>query len=265
MDVTPYQGLGQFGPEYRFLFENDPHAPGSVDRVLLSRMVRLCPQTAEFLYTGYTPTTTGYRRGARPRLEEIVRAATAGVASDEERVQAILAHCAERAAGAPQLPDDLRLGGTEEAILQRGTDWCTDAARAACALLQVAAIPARLVYLANVDRPYSGHAIVEAWRGERWGAADAVIGVVYRHEDGAPATTWELMQRPDLVQAHRRPGASYSTPEQFRMAALANYFVGEAERYDYTESGINDYYRDVLEQALEGWPDGLRWLHGEEA
>lgn len=53
-------------------------------------------------------------------------------------------------------------------------------------------------------------------------------------------------------------------PGQFRSAALVNYAVGEAHRYDYTTSTINDYLRPVLDEPLKGWPGGLRWLHGED-
>ncbi|MBE3576189.1 MAG: hypothetical protein IMX00_00585 [Limnochordales bacterium] len=41
--------------------------------------------------------------------------------------------------------------------------------------------------------------------------------------------------------------------------------VWEREKYNYDPSGLNPYYRSILEMAERGWPAGLRWLHGEDA
>ena len=160
----------------------------------------------------------------------------------------------------------MRFGGSEEEIVHRGSAWCTDLARVAVALAQALGLPARLVYLADTAQSYSGHAIVEVHRRGRWGAADPVTAVVYRHPDGAPASTWELMRDAHLVLAHRRPDGSAPTsdPGLFRAAAIAEYDAAATPPAVYIVSGLNPYYRAALEQAEAGWPGGLRWLHGEE-
>ena len=66
MDISRHQGIDQFGKAYRITLENDPHASGSVDRVLAETMVRLCTETADYLYKGYSLTCTRYERGTRP-------------------------------------------------------------------------------------------------------------------------------------------------------------------------------------------------------
>lgn len=205
-----------------------------------------------------------YRPGDRPALERIVAGFAARRA--EAVVEATAHFCAGLAESAPGSMDALQLGGSEEAIIARGSDWCTDIARVACALCQVAALPARLVYLADTAHAYSGHAVVEVYRAGRWGAVDPTTDVVYRRPDGAPASTWELRRDPALLLAHRRGDRTpCTTPDQFRAAAIANYSIWERERYDYTVSGLNPYYRAILEQASRDWPGGLRWLHGEAA
>lgn len=69
----------------------------------------------------------------------------------------------------------------------------------------------------------------------------------------------------ELVRAHNRGHVTpYTYPDQFRFAAIVNYFVWEADRYDYAVSGVNDYYASILAMARKGWPGGLRWLHGED-
>ena len=264
-ELARYIGEDQFGPAYRVMLAGDAHVPGSVDRVLVQRMIRLGTATADYLYASYTPTTLRYRHGSRPGLECRLGAATAGATAPEELVDGIARWCAAIAQAADSLSlDDLRLGGTEEAIVRRGTDWCTDLARVGCVLCQVAGLPARLVYLFNTTAAYSGHAIVEVLRRGHWGGVDVVHGVVYRHEDGMPASTWELQRAPHLVAAHRRLHGGCSSAAQFRGAAIVNYLVWEADQYDFTVSALNAYTRSILEQSVRGWPGGLRWLRCED-
>ena len=264
-EIANYAGEEQFGPAYAIMLAGDAHAPGSVDRVLSQRMIRLGPATADYLYTSYTPTTLRYRRGSRPELERFLGAATAGATAPDEMIDGIARWCAVIAEAADDLSlDDLRLGGTEEAIVKRGTDWCTDLSRVGCVLCQVAGMPARLVYLFNTTAAYSGHVIVEVLRQGSWGCVDVVNGVVYRHQDGRPASTCELKLAPHLIAAHRRLHGGYGSPAQFLGAAIVNYFVWEADRYDFTVSALNAYIRSILEQSARGWPGGLRWLHGED-
>ncbi|MCY3782804.1 MAG: hypothetical protein OXG79_03350 [Chloroflexi bacterium] len=265
-EIAKHVGEGQFGPAYRVMLAGDAHAAGSVDRVLSQRMIRLHAATADYLYGSYTPTTSRYRPGSRPELERFLRAATDGATDPEQIVDGIVRWCADIAEAADDLGlDDFLLGGHEEAIVERGTDWCTDLSRVGCVLCQVAGLPARLVCLFNTSAAYSGHVIVEVLRHGRWGCVDVVNGVVYRHGDGAPASAWELKRAPDLIAAHRRLHGGYSSPAQFLGAAIVNYFVWEADRYDFTVSGLNPYTRSILEQSMRGWPGGLRWLHGEDA
>jgi hypothetical protein len=261
-DRTSLIGIGAFGPAYQRMTENDAHAPGSVDCALIDGMVRLCDETVEHLYGDFTPTDMDYAPGSRPELEQHAAAACPDRSSDEARLGGIVQFCTGMGERAPGGLDAMRVGGTEEQIIERGSDWCTDVARVGCAMCQVAGLPARMAYLANTGAAYSGHAIIEIFRNGTWGAACPTTGVVYRHPDGQPATTWELMNDAALVESHSGP---YAAPEQFRAAAVANYFVWDAARYDYTVSAPNDYYRSILEHAAQGWPNGLRWLHGEDA
>ncbi|MCL4544103.1 MAG: transglutaminase domain-containing protein [Chloroflexi bacterium] len=252
-----------FSPAYARLYANDSHAPGSVDRVLLEAMTLLCAATAPLLYAPQAPTTGHYRPGERPELERIVE--DFADPSPEGIVGAVARYCAGLSEHGPAGLDALRLGGTEEEIIARGSDWCTDVARVACALCQVAGVPARLVYLADTAHAYSGHAIIEAQHAGQWGALDPTTNVVYRCPDGTPASTWRLQHDPALLVAHQRGEATpCSTPTQFRAAAIAEYSIADRDRYDFTTSRLNAYYRAILEQASRGWPGGLRWLHGED-
>jgi len=264
-DVSAYRGIGQFGKAYKVMLENDAHAPGSVDRLLVEEMIRLCTETAEYLYSRYTPISVYYKKGMRPVLEEYVEAVTTGSNSSEEFVQAITLFTSGLQVKAPADLDSVQVGGIEEDIIARGSDWCTDVARVGCALNQVAGFPGRMVSLFNTDEAYSGHVIIEAYRGGAWGAIGPLTNVVYYHPDGKPASAWDLMTNPVIIEYHcKNKTTPYTTVGQFRGVAISNYFVWKWEEYDYTVSGINQYYRSVLEMEEQGWPGGLRWIHGEE-
>lgn len=265
VDLSLYRGIAQFGRAYQMMLQEDSHALGSVVRVLMDRMIRLCSDTATRLYTDFTPLESLYLKGTRPELERCAEEGTTGCSSLEERIEGIVTFT--RGLGRLVSNDlvDMVLGGTEEEITARGSDWCTDVARVGCILFQVLGLPARLVNLFDTSQAYSGHVIVEVHRNGAWGAVDTSTAVVYRLPDGWPASTWRLMNQPALVDAHRRGRETlYTTPGQFRAAALSNYFVWESDKYIYKTSGLNDYYRSILEMSDRGWPGGLRWLHGED-
>ena len=157
IDFSFYQGIGQFDRAYQIMLENDTHAPGSVDRALAAPMIRLCPQTAAYLYGEYTSTQVRYQRGSRPELECYVEEAMAECGSDEERVEKIARFCSDLGKSVSDELDEMRFGGTEEETIHRGSDGCTDLARVGCALCQVAGFPARLIMIYDTDMAYSGH------------------------------------------------------------------------------------------------------------
>ena len=242
MNLKSFQGTGAFGP-HQAMWQNDTHSPGSVDRVLADNMIRLCPETADYLYTIHAG-GGAICRPAGPMLEEKLQSIRALDATGRSAVRAIAQFSQSLGDRVERILMKLRFGGTERRIID-GSDWCTDVGRVACALCQVAGLPARLVYLFDPVMAYSGHVIVEVFSHGRWGAVDPIGGIVYAAADGAPASAWELKS-------------------QFGLIGIANYFVWEQHRYSFTESGINDYYRSILSLSDRGWPGGVRWLHGEE-
>ena len=264
-DVGRFRGIGQFGLAYKVMLENDSHAPGSVDRVLFEEMVRLCSETADYLYTDYTPLKILYRKGRRSELELYLRTITAESSSDEEIIERIALFTSRLQENVEDDLDKMQIGGIEEEIIERGSDWCTDLARVGCVLCQVAGFPSRLVILADTEKAYGGHVIIEVYRAGFWGAVDTTTDVVYRRPGDKPASTWELMNDPQLIERHWRDESTlYTKAGRFRAAALTNYFVWRRKDYDYTVSGVNDYYRSILEMANKGWPGGQRWLHDED-
>jgi transglutaminase superfamily protein len=92
-------------------------------------------------------------------------------------------------------------------ILEHG-GFCGNKSRLLVTLLSLRGIPARLVYLYNEEgfrRPDVGHAYVTAFvevrLGDRWAAADPLLGVLFRDAAGLPATAADLAADPGLVRA----------------------------------------------------------------
>jgi hypothetical protein len=265
VNISQYQGINQFGPAYKIMLENDTHATGSIDRVLLERMIRLCPETMNYLYSEYTPTVIAHRKETRPVLEQYVEMIDGSRTGDEERIEAVVQFTCGLQPETDTSIDSMLFGGTEEEIIVRGSDWCTDVARVGCALCQVMNIPSRMVYLADREKPYHGHAIIEVFRSDAWDAVDCVTNVIYRHPNGKPASTWELMHNSRLIENHCRDRSTYYTNSgQFQCAAISNYFVWQQKDYNYSVSKVNEYKRSVLELSDKGWPSGLRWIHNED-
>ncbi|MEW6358969.1 MAG: hypothetical protein AB1696_21735 [Planctomycetota bacterium] len=264
-DLSRFRGAGAFGGAYEFMLEHDAHAPGSVDCELTRGMIRLCPETVGYLYGPFTPLHAPYIRGTRQKLESVLSGLARKGGGTENILTSIVEFTRRLGDRAEQDLQKMRIGGTEEEIIERGSDWCTDVARVACVLCQIAGFPCRIANLFDLHRAYSGHVIVEAHRAGSWGALDSSTGVVYLKAGGQPASVWDLMNDAELVRTHGSdPRAFYTTVDQFRAAGLANYFSWEQGRYQYPVSGLNDYYVSILEMSNKGWPGGLRWLHGED-
>jgi len=255
-------GPGSLPIAYRRMLQRDVHAPDSVDRVLISRMVRLTEASAGFLYRDYTPTHAIYEPGSRPEVEAAVRRARkipsleSHVASLES-LRLVTNYLSGTASGADDVPlQDLVFGGTEERIIARPTDWCTDLARAACVMLHVAGAAARIVCLFDTAQAYSGHQVIEAYVEGSWVCADPVHGFVHERSDGTPASALDVMRE--------RRASPDNRNALFRAVFLVNYNPMMASTCDFTESRVNAYYLSILTQSSAGWPGGLRWLHGED-
>lgn len=264
MSLDQYIGIGAFGPAYQAMLEQDSHAPGSVDRVLASRMVRLNRETVTYLYTSFTPMSVLYEKGTRVELESVLQTICSQFSDPESTLTAVVEYTRSLGGRAEEDITKMVLGGTEEEIIRRGSDWCTDVARVACVLCQIAGFPSRLVNLFDLSHAYCGHVIIEVFRAGKWGALDSSTGIVYRRLDGEPASVWELMEDTSIIEHHRQdPRAFYTSVEQFLSAGITNYFCWDQAHYDYTTSGMNEYGLSILGMGSKGWPGGLRWLHGE--
>lgn len=220
---------------------------GTVDGQLHEEVVLLCPETADFLYSGFTPTEVDYRQGSRPVLEAKVREVTAGCTTERQKVLALLRNVRDLY----QQPGDESLssvlGGTEEQLLDARPRWCELQSRLLVALCQVAGFPAR-----RVGHFIGGHAVSEIYFEDRWAYID-IRGIYFLKPDGKFASTWDIWTHPewielqdDEVKADRvrdgdpRLADIYrweSTLKRFfhpnEVTAIMNYNISQAAKYNY--------------------------------
>ena len=242
------KGLGVFGKQYEIMYKNDIHADGSVDRVLGEQMIKLDDDSAGYLYSSYTDLSTRYKIGTRVFLENIVDSLKSR--KPDKTVENVISYCRNIVNNCDTDTKSLIFGGTEEEIIKRGTYWCTDMARVACIMFQIAGLPSRIVITANTKFAYSGHVVTEVYYNNKWGVADPTSGKIFRDADGFSVSAWQIH--------------STSLDEQYESVAISNYYVDEAESYSYETSRVNDYYRGILKHSAEQWTGGIRWIYGED-
>ncbi len=136
-NIKKYKGIHIFGKAYKRMFENLFNEINSIDRILLEEMVLLSPQTEKFLYTEYTPTKSFYIKGIRPKLERYLEEIN-DKSPGENIIRKITSFVNKIKERAIQDLDKIIVGGLEEEIIERGSDFCNEISRVACALFQVA-------------------------------------------------------------------------------------------------------------------------------
>lgn len=265
------KGIGSFGKQYEIMYKNDVQAEGSVVRTLFEQMIKLDDISVEYLYNSYTDLGNRYKSGSRVLFENIVDAIKGQ--TDSETVDNIILYCRNIVENCDTDTDNMVFGGTEEEIVERGTYWCTDIARVACVMFQVAGFPSRMITTANTKFAYCGHELAEVYYNGKWGVTDPTSGVVVRHQDGTPASAWEIHNDCNVAnkifyqqspESEKESYFLYSPGEQYESVGISNYYVDEKENYDYTTSMVNDYCKEILKHSDEQWAGGIRWIHGED-
>lgn len=77
------------------------------------------------------------------------------------------------------LIDKMYFGGSEKEILLRGNDWCFDLARLSLVILESMGIPSRFVFVANREKAYFGHTLLECFYEKHYGLVNPTYGYVF--------------------------------------------------------------------------------------
>jgi len=232
------------------------YRPGTVDHAIFDQAIVLHAETADYVYSEFTPLHQPYARGSRAFLEKVVDTVTAGLTSQRDKALALLDWCRDipiiysRSAG----PFGEGSGepfhcGTEEEVIHKGSSMCNEVARVLGVLAQIAGMPSRYVghmFLIDYDDPHSGtgHGVNEIYVDGKWCYFD-IRGRYFLKADGAFASAWDLLQDPglterqtDQVLSHRFARMSHEGIRKYyeppSMTMIANYLAADHAKYDYS-------------------------------
>lgn len=162
-----------------------------IDRDQAHAMLRLCEPTESVLYgPDWSPHRIRYTRGSRPQLEAIARQWD-GLAP-QARLQAALDWTYTHVQHPHlygQTPPDRAL--SEEGLIDSGVGWCNEQHRVFLALMQVAEIPGRIVFLFHGEKPV-GHAASDVLIDGRWVFVDVTFRVTVPLADGRLAEVRQI-------------------------------------------------------------------------
>ena len=147
--------------------------------------------------------------------------------------------------------EEMKFGGTEKEIIERGTDWCADLARVGAVLLACNNIPARIVHLVNPLKAYNGHVVVEAFYEDKYGVCDFVYG--YCFYENQPLDAYELMNNREYLMAYPK---SYS--EMYSAISINEYNPMDLNN-NYAVSSPNQYYLTLINSNHQD-----KWIMGED-
>jgi len=220
-----------------------------VDFQLRNNCSLLCPQTADFLYSQFTPETACYKRGSRPVLEKIVKRLIRNLKTERERALILMRFCRDLYKKYPDRNNhdaDYIFGGTEEQLIEKGEELCECLGRLFVALCEIAGIPAR--YVIHIS---GGHIVAEAYVESKWAYIDPRCGVYFLKPDGQFASTWDIWNDPNIIyQQSATVKADISerwtweerawkckniffAPQE--ITGLANYSLNDSSRYKYSQ------------------------------
>lgn len=238
------KGYDVFGKAYGIMMRSDLHDPESIDHKLMQEMVLLDEESHDFLYRP-APELLDMKNHELYTFSRKFRGD-----SDSHTIRNILRYTAERAENFQDAFKTMQFGGTEKEILDRGTDWCADMARVGVVLLECNGIPARIIYLANLQKAYNGHVVAEAFYEGKYGVCDFIYGYSFYEEK--PLDAYELMRRKRYLQAYPKDYAAL-----YSAAAISDYNpMGD---HNYKISLPNQYYLKLMSGNHNG-----KWMMGEE-
>ena len=245
-------GYGVFGKAYETMLRNDPHAEGSIDRLLMEKMILAEQESYSVLYKKSPSLPLQIKRHeCYPFAQRFCRD------GERETIGEIL-NFTKSMANSMNVPMERMLfGGTEREIIERKTDWCTDISRVGVTLLQCAGTPARMVYLANRKKAYHGHAAAEAYYCGKYGVIDFLNGFCFYEDE--PLDVFTLLHAPEAVE--RTVGAENEEYCRLYDAAAVSEYDPMNPENRYPISGCNSYY---LEISNQNHADG-QWLMGENS
>ena len=230
-------GYDVFGKEYGCMLRNDPHDPKSIEHILMQNMVLLDEESETHFY------------GKEVNLYDMTKhdlyvfSKQFGANTNEDTLRNILKYTSDIADKYDIDISEMLFGGTEKEILERGTDWCFDMARATAALIDSLSMKARLLFLARPDKAYHGHVVLEVYESGSWRVCDPIYGYLFSSAAKDILKSGELDELGDYKK-------------QYEQIAVCEF--DPTETHECIVSKVNDYTLKVNTMEQNG-----NWLLGE--
>ena len=239
------QGYSIFGKPYEIMLKNDLHDLVSIDHALMRNMILLDEESSQVLYQ--KPSCRNMEGHALYAFAQQFKAA-----QDRQSIRNVLDYTSGIALRYDVDFKKMVFGGTEQQILQRGTDWCADMARVGVVLLQCLGIPCRILHLVNLNKAYHGHVVGEAYYNGSYGVVDFIYG--YQFYGETPISARDVLRNADVLSAY-----SEEYRGLYSAIGVSEYDPMEPSN-DYSISKPNAYYMKLI------YTDHLdTWIMGEDA
>lgn len=239
------KGYDVFGKAYGYMLRNDLHDINSVEHKLLQEQIRLDSVSEPFLYGGYQisyPLEKHELYSFSQRFK---------VGNELNSLKLLTKYTSEVASNYNVPLENMFFGGTEKEILDRGTDWCFDLARLAAVILDCIGLTSRLVFVADPNKAYHGHVLLEVYYNDSWGVVDPLHGYVFY--ETKPISAKEILyssQLHSMAEDYRN---------MFKQIAIAEYNPNDEDNeYIITKCNEYTYKLNIIEQ------DGTWQLREEE-
>jgi hypothetical protein len=251
-EIRPFLGKNGLGSPWGD--KPGPLASGvkGIDRYQANHFVVYRPETAAYIYGGYTPTKVAPIPGALPEYEAAVGKYTAGCTTDTEKAVALLTKAMPALTKHPTMPPcgprvSPGRGLDDGPLLSSGLAWCNEQARVFARLCEVAGIPARIVHLFFANKK-EGHTIAEFYADGRWAMADASWFTVFPAADGRLLSAAECHDR---AEGQRAAGLAYRR----RMEALVA--LPDGQLFPESPAKGAEFRAAMLAKTAQAWSDEL--------
>ena len=238
------KGYDVFGTSYGYMLRNDLHDINSIEHKLMQEQIRLDSVSEPFLYGGYQiiyPLENHELFSFSQKFK---------LKGELESLKSVVEYTSKLASNFNLSLKDMLFGGTEKEILSRGTDWCFDLARLAAVILDCIGLTSRFVFVANPNKAYHCHVLLEVYYNNSWGIIDPLYGYVFY--DTKPVNAKEILSYLQLQSLD----ADYKN--MFNQISIAEYNPNDIDnKYIITKCNEYTYKLNTIKQ------DGT-WQLGEE-
>jgi hypothetical protein len=213
---------------------------GGVDVEVIEGQLLLNETSADYIYSDFTPLEIKYEKGSRPLLEQVVNENTDENMNDMEKMLALMRKCRDNRDNKPS--SVTFTGGNEEELLKRGAIMCNEIHRVFACLCQISGIPARLM-----GTHISGHMMSEVYVNSTWMWVDCMKGNYCFNDNGTPASTWDLMQDPEIID--RQTKKVWDDCRPVGLSGLPEFLEWEKA---FTQAKIRECYFNPKEATVIG-------------